>query len=69
MCLKQSDTKQTETSELEQRKVYCRAKQGKWVAHAQNPQTPQLFGGEKFLIGKIWGEGCKVCDFLLIGWW
>ena len=19
--------------------------------------------------GKIWGEGCSVCDFLLIGWW
>ena len=19
--------------------------------------------------GKIWGEDCRVCDFLLIGWW
>ena len=26
------------------------------------------FQGEVF-IGKIWGEGCKVCDFPLIGWW
>ena len=23
----------------------------------------------EFFIGKIWGEGYKVCDFLLIGWW
>ena len=23
-------------------------------------------GGEVF-IGKVWGEGCRVCDFLLIG--
>ena len=26
------------------------------------------FQGEVF-IGKIWGEGCKVCDFPLTGWW
>ena len=26
------------------------------------------FQGEVF-IGKIWGKGCRVCDFLWIGWW
>ena len=26
------------------------------------------FQGELF-IGKVWGEGCRVCNFLLIGWW
>ena len=26
------------------------------------------FGGEVFT-GKIWGEGCRGCDFFLIGWW
>lgn len=25
--------------------------------------------GEGFLIGKFGGKGCRVCDFLLIGWW
>ena len=54
---------------LEQRKVYCRAKQGEWVAHAQNPWTPFRCWG-KIFIGKIWGKGCRLCDFLLIGcWW
>ena len=31
-------------------------------------KTPKLFdgfGGEGFK-GKSWGEGCRVCDFLLI---
>ena len=52
---------------LEQRKVYCRAKQGEWVTHAQkNLNSPIVFWGEVF-IGKIWGEGCRACDFLLIG--
>ena len=23
---------------------------------------------EKVFLGKIWGEGCRVYDFLLIGW-
>ena len=21
------------------------------------------------IVDRIWGEGCRVCDFLLIGWW
>lgn len=25
--------------------------------------------GEKFFIGKIWDDGCRVNDFLLTGWW
>ena len=36
------------------------------IVHAQNPQTLGWFSGENFL-GKIWDEGCRVCDFLLIG--
>ena len=27
---------------LEQRKVYCRAKQGEWAAHTQMPQTQKV---------------------------
>ena len=48
---------------LEQRKVYCRAKQGERVGHAQEPQTPWWFWGRSF-IGKIWG--C-VTFFWLVG--
>ena len=51
---------------LEQRKVYCRAKQGERVARAQNPQFPDGFGGKVFIC-KIWGEGCRARDLLLIG--
>ena len=53
---------------LEQKRVYCRVKQEERVAPAQKPVTLQWFG-EKVFIGKIGGEGCSVCDFLLIVWW
>ena len=54
---------------LEQRKVYCRAKQGERLARAQkNPNSPMVFCGDVH-IGKIWGKGCRACDFRLIGWW
>ena len=63
------------------RKFVCRSKQNIriWkgllkgqarrmgILHAQNPQILGWFS-EKSL-GKIWDEGCRVCDFLLIGWW
>ena len=38
------------------------------MTHAQNPGISWWFGGRGF-IGKIQGEGCKVCDFLPTGWW
>ena len=28
-----------------------------------------MFYRRKVFTGKIWGEGGRVCDFLLIGWW
>ena len=28
-----------------------------------------MFYRRKLFTGKIWGEGGRVCDFLLIGWW
>ena len=34
--------------------------------NAQKPQTPQWFSEKRF-IGKIGGEGCKLCGFLLVG--
>ena len=51
---------------LEQRKVYCSAKQGERMAHTQQPQT--VWGGE-VVIGKMWGEGRRLCVFLLISLW
>ena len=52
---------------LEQRKIYCKDKQEEQVDGAQKPQTPWWSGGVFY--DKIWGEGCRVCDSLLIGWW
>ena len=40
VCPMNSEAKQTETPELGAEKIYCRAKQGEWVAHAQKAQTP-----------------------------
>ena len=37
------------------------------MAHTQKPQLPEGFQG--VFIGKIWGENCRVFDFLLTGWW
>lgn len=34
----------------------------------KNLELPGGFGEEVF-IGKIWGEWCRVRDFLLIDWW
>ena len=42
-------------------------KQGEWMARTQKPQLPEGFPG--VFIGKIWGESCRVFDFLLAGWW
>ena len=53
---------------LEHRKIYCRDKQGEWVACAQkNPSSPMVLG-EKFLWAKfgVRAVGC-VTFFLLVG--
>ena len=55
-------------SNLEQRKVYGRVKQGEWVACAQKPQLPNGPEGEASMV-KIWDGDYRVCDFLLIHWW
>ena len=51
---------------LEHRKIYCRDKQGEWVACAQKTQTAQWFSGRSFYRQNL---GWVLCDFLLIGWW
>ena len=63
MCLQTVRPNKPKCGSLEQRKGYCKAKQGEWVAYAQNPWTPWWFGGS-------WGEGCRMYGFPLIGrWW
>ena len=43
------------------------SKENGWLM-LKNPKLSDGSQGEVF-IGKISGEGCRVCDFLLIGWW
>ena len=54
---------------LELRKVYCRAEQGELGSSCAKIQTPQWFFGGRVFKGKTGGEGCRVCDLPLIGWW
>ena len=35
----------------------------------KSPEHPPMVFREKFLTGEIWGEGGRVYEFLLIGWW
>ena len=40
------------------------------LAHAlKTPNSPMVFREGEVFTGKIWDESCRVCDFLLIGWW
>ena len=60
-----SEAKQTERQSLEQRKVYCRAKQGEWVAHAQ--KTPKLLKGfqQNIFKGQVREGRPRLCDQLM----
>ena len=54
---------------LEQTKVYFRvsSKKNRWLML----KRPKLKDGfqERVFKGKIWDEGYRVCDFLLVDWW
>ena len=70
LCLMYNEAKQTKMSEFGAEKGLLPGQARRMVARAQKTLKPLMvcFSGEIF-IGKIWGEGCRVCDFLLIGWW
>ena len=54
---------------LGQRKVCCKGHAGRTGGLClKDLNSLDCFQGRVF-IGKFWGEGCKVCDFLLIDWW
>ena len=36
--------------------------------YSKQPNSLMVFR-EEFLKATFWGEACRVCDFLLIGWW
>ena len=69
MCLTHGDTKQIEILELGAEKSLLQG------SSKENGclmlKIPKLFNrasGKRFE-RQIWGEGFRVCDFLLIGWW
>ena len=74
LCAQHSEIIQTETLQWSQtnqnvdiwsRERFIAKRKG---ARAQIYWIPWWFWGKVF-IGKIWGEGCSMCDFRLIGWW
>ena len=59
-----SEAKQTEMLEFGAEKSFLQGQ----ARRTSGSSLQDGFQGEVF-IGKIWSEGCRVCDFLLIGWW
>ena len=69
VCLMHSEAKQTKRSEFGAVKDLLQGQARRMGdSCSKTPKLPDGFQGEVF-IGKIWGEGYRVCDFLLIGWW
>ena len=69
MCPMHIEAKQTKTLAFGAEKGLLQgpSKENRWLV-LKNSELPNSFGGRVF-IGKIWGVDCRVCDFLLIGWW
>ena len=65
LCLTHSEAKQTETLEFgaEQGLLQGQARRMGGL-HSKDLNSPIIFREE--FISKIWGEGCRVCAFLLI---
>ena len=64
-----SEAKQANQQNLEHRKLYCKGQARRMGGScSKDLNLPGVLGNS--FIGKIWGEGCRVRDFLLIGlWW
>ena len=63
-----SEAKQTEMLEFGAEKGLLQDQARRMGGSCSKTLNSLGFQGEAF-IGKIWGEGCRVCDILLIGWW
>ena len=62
------EAKQMETLEFGAEKGLLQGRARRMGCLCSKTLNSMVVLGEKFLIGKIRGEGCRVCDFLLIGW-
>ena len=66
ICLMPVRPNKPKSQSLEQRKVSCRAKQGRMSSMCLK-KFPKGLQGLSF-IGRIWDESCKVFDFLQTSW-
>ena len=69
LCPMHSEAKQTKMLEFGAEKVLFQGQARRMGGSCSKPPNFPVVFREKFLIGKIWGEGCRVGDFILIGWW
>ena len=67
VCLMHREVKQTVTSEFGAEKDSFQGQARRTGGSCSKPHNSSM--GKKFLISKIWGEGFRECDFVLIGWW
>ena len=65
MCPGYSEVKQTEIWEFGERFIAGLSKKNKWLM-LKNLELPDGLRGKVF-ISRFWGEGCRVCGFVLIG--
>ena len=68
MCPTHSEAKQTETSESGAEKGLLGGRARRTGGSCLKTLNSPMVSGES-LIGKLWGEGSRACDFLLSGWW
>ena len=68
-CLKNGEAKQTEMSEFRAEKGLLQgpSKENRQLVLKKTEFFNGL--GGRVSKGKIWGEGCRVCDFPVFGWW
>ena len=67
-CPTHSEAKQMQMSEVGAEKVLLQDQETRRWLMLKKRKVSDAFQGEVF-VGKIWGEGCRWYDFLLIGWW
>ena len=67
VCTTHREAQQTETLEFEAEKDLPRGQSKRMGGLCSENLHSLMVLGEKFY-RKLWDEGCRLCDFLLIGW-